>query len=129
MLRLGIYPSLRLTEGVTAYASASYFHKQRDRFTLTPDISVPPELGGPVSVSDLEEGTQWRSLSFGGGVYYRMVRGQHERSLPIEAGVDYRAVFSGSGGLAPKTASVNFFLRLYLRLFGGPPEEPSEEQP
>ncbi len=127
ILRVGVYPSLRLSEGFTAYGSATFLHKSADAFTLTGALDVPPSLGGPVSAADLERNTSWRSLSFGGGIYLRMDRGAVEPKLPIEGGVDYRSAFSGSGGLTPKTTTVNFFLRLYWRLWGGPP--PAEEAP
>ena len=127
MIRVGLYPSLRLSGGFTAYASASYFYKRADKFTLTTPLDVPPSLGGPVSAADLAANTTHQSLFFGAGLYYRMDRGRHEAKLPIEAGLDYRTAFSGTGGRTPKTTTVNFFLRLYWRLWGGPP--PAEEDP
>ena len=121
MFRVGIYPSLRLSRGFTAYASASYFYKLADKFTLITPLDVPPSLGGPVSAADLAANTTYQSLFFGAGLYYRMDRAQHEPKLPIEAGLDYRTAFAGTGGLTPKTTTVNFFLRVYWRLWGGPP--------
>jgi hypothetical protein len=129
ILRLGLYPSLRLSDGFTAYASVSYIAKTADRYELPGGFDVPVEAGGPVTASDLALGTDWYTLSFGAGVYYRSVRTQRTLSLPIEAGIDYRSAFRGSGGLAPKTASVNIFLRLYWRLFGGAAPQPASVDP
>jgi hypothetical protein len=66
------------------------------------------------------------SMSFGGGIAYHAVR---TSGLPVEAGVDYRAVFSGSGGQTPKSTTLNFYLRLSWRIFGGGPAAPAGEPP
>jgi len=131
MFRIGLYPALRLSSGFTAYMSASYFYKLADKFTLTTPLDVPPSLGGPVSAADLAVNTTYQSLFLGAGLYYRMDRGRHIAKLPIEAGLDYRTAFGGTGGRTPKTTTVNFFLRLYWRLWGGPPaeEDPEAEEP
>ncbi|HEX9692069.1 MAG TPA: hypothetical protein VGA22_08225 [Gemmatimonadales bacterium] len=129
ILRLGLYPSLRLSDGFTAYASASYLKKTADRYVLPSGFDVPLEAGGPVTAADLSLGTDWHTLSFGAGVYYRSVGARGSTALPVEAGIDYRSAFRGSGGLAPKTSTVNIFLRLYWRLFGGPPAAETSTDP
>ncbi len=68
--------------------------------------------------SELGFETAMRRLSLGGGLYYHQERGQRGATLPVQAGVDYRAAFSGSGGLTPMSSSVNFYLRLFFRLLG-----------
>jgi hypothetical protein len=127
-LRLGIYPALRLSSAFTVYGSVTYYRKEVDRFSLDGGFSVPP---GQIQteVSDLEFETSMRSVSVGAGIYYRATQGRDGPKLPIEAGIDYRSAFSGSGGLTPKTTSLYLFLRLYWRLWGGGGEEPATSQP
>jgi hypothetical protein len=111
----GLYPSVRLTEGFTAYGSVRYFRKGVDRFSVV----NPPEAAVPAPASNLlEQETAMRSWSFGGGVHYYST-GRGGTALPLQAGIDYRAAFSGSGGLTPKDVRVYFYLRLYRRVFGG----------
>ncbi len=111
VLHVGVYPSLRLAPAFIAYGSATYLRRSADRVTLAGAAG-----GGALDATALEFETSMEMTSFGGGIAYHAVRGS---GLPVEAGVDYRAVFSGSGGQAPKSASVNFYLRLSWRLFGG----------
>ncbi|NIN12231.1 MAG: hypothetical protein GTN78_24910 [Gemmatimonadales bacterium] len=114
VLVLSLFPSLKLNQAFSAYASAHYFHKSADRFAVA---------GSPVD--PLGDETQMRSLSFGGGIFYRALRGA---TLPIEAGIDYRAAFRGSGGLTPKGRTVKIYLRLFYQLFGGPEPEEAETE-
>ena len=69
-----------------------------------------------------------RALSFGAGIAYRADMTSTGRTLPIEAGLNYRSAFSGSGGQTPKASSMQLYLRLFYRLFGGEPEVVSGEQ-
>ncbi|MDH3459247.1 MAG: hypothetical protein OER90_20585, partial [Gemmatimonadota bacterium] len=64
-----------------------------------------------------------------GGVFYRAAEGRGGPALPIEAGIDYRAAFRGSGGLTPKAVSLNFYLRLFWRWFGGEDESSVDASP
>ena len=125
VFRFAIYPSVRLTEGFTAYGSAAYFRKQQDRFG--PEIPCPPSsdpcIPRPLPLNDE---TAMRTWSFGGGIHYHSV-GRTGNTLPIQAGIDYRAAFSGSGGLTPKDVRLNLYLRLYKRVFGGQDSDVSEE--
>ncbi|MGD2136498.1 MAG: hypothetical protein PVF27_10070 [Gemmatimonadales bacterium] len=114
-VRLGVYPSLRLNESFRAYFSARYFRKGSDRFTVPNGL---PSVTPAPTDDALEFETAMRSVSLGGGVHYRSVAGRRGPTLPIEAGIDYRAAFRGSGGQTPMDASVTVYLRLYYRLFG-----------
>lgn len=117
VFRFAVYPSLRLTEGFTAYGSASYFRKNADSFgpgvvcLQTGQVCPPdPRL--------LEQETAMRSWSFGAGIHYHN-EGRGGGALPLQAGIDYRAAFSGSGGMTPKDVRLHFYLRLYRRIFEG----------
>ncbi len=129
-LRLALYPALRLSRSFSAYASIYYYHKGRDAFFLDGGFTIPP---GQIQteVADLEFETTMSSLSVGAGIYYRSASGREESpKLPIEAGIDYRAAFSGSGGQTPKSSSLYFYLRLYWRLWGGGnAQEPTTSPP
>ncbi|MFQ6046882.1 MAG: hypothetical protein ACE5PT_11090 [Gemmatimonadales bacterium] len=115
VLRFAVYPSVRLTEGFTAYGSASYFRKGQDSYVLNLICLLPP---CPPSETLLEQETAMRSWSFGAGIHYHN-EGRGGSALPIQAGIDYRAAFSGSGGMTPKDVRLHFYLRLYKRVFGG----------
>jgi hypothetical protein len=117
-LRLGLYPALRLSQAFRVYGSVYYYRKGADGFSLEGGFTVPP---GQIQtdVSDLEFETSMSSVSVGGGIYYRATQGRDGPKLPIEAGIDYRAAFSGSGGQTPKSTSLYLYLRLYWRLWGG----------
>ena len=58
-----------------------------------------------------------QALSFGAGIAYRSDMTSTGRTLPVEAGFNYRWAFSGSGGLTPKANSVQLYVRLFYRLF------------
>lgn len=105
-LRLSAYPSIRLTERFRVFTTVAYYRKGADRFP-----------GNEV----LEELTAMERLSYGGGLWYRAPADAETGKLPLEAGLVYRAAFSGNGGLTPKTSGVEFSLRLYYRLWGAPP--------
>ena len=122
---ISAYPTLRLTPGFRTYGSIQYVHKGSDRFSGLGSLQV---LGGsvdPPTLADLELETSMKSLSVGGGIHFRST-GLKAGTLPIEAGMHYRAVFQGSGGLTPKATSLNFYLRLFFRLLGGEEEEEQE---
>lgn len=127
-LRLGLYPALRLSQAFTVYGSVYYYRKGSDGFSLDGGFTVPP---GQIqtAVSDLEFETSMRSVSVGAGIYYRSAQGRDGPKLPIEAGIDYRAAFSGSGGQTPKSTSLYLYLRLYWRLWGGGGEEVATSPP
>jgi hypothetical protein len=97
VLRLSAYPSLRLSDAFTAYGSVHYFRQG-------------PETDGA--------STRLETLSLGAGVHYSP-HGLPDQ-LPIQAGIDYRAAFRGEH--APKDVRLNFYLRLYYRIFGSEPE-------
>jgi hypothetical protein len=126
-LRASLYPSLRLSPSFTVYGTAAYYRRSADDVTLAGSASD----GQPLDASDLAFETSMSSWSFGGGIHYYN-RGRSDRGMPIEAGIDYRAAFSGNGGQTPKYGSVSFYLRLHWRLFGGieqPTEPPAPAQP
>lgn len=125
VLRVGLYPSLRLAPAFIAYGSATYLRRSADRVTLAGTSG-----SATLDPTALEFETSMETMSFGGGIAYHAVR---RSGLPVEAGVDYRAVFSGSGGQTPKRTTLNFYLRLSWRFFGGgsqtPPAAPPAQQP
>jgi hypothetical protein len=127
-LRLGLYPALRLSQTFRVYGSVYYFRKGADGFSLDGGFTVPP---GQIQtdVSDLEFETSMSRVSVGAGIYYRATQGRDGPKLPIEAGIDYRSAFSGSGGQTPKSTSVSLYLRLYWRLWGGGSEEVATSPP
>jgi hypothetical protein len=97
------------------FGSVSYYHKAADSFDIAslPSTSATP----PSSADPLESETEMRAWSFGGGIAYRSDLSTSGRILPIEAGLNYRAAFSGAGGLTPKTSSMQLYLRLFYDLF------------
>jgi hypothetical protein len=120
-LRASVYPSLRLSPSFTVYGTAAYYRRSADNYALAGN----PSDGQPLDASELAFETSMSSWSFGAGIHYYS-RGRTGRGMPIEAGIDYRAAFSGNGGQTPKYASVSFYLRLHWRLLGGTaqPAEP-----
>ncbi len=115
IMQLSVFPALRLSPSFTAYFSGHYVRRASDRFALAPDAPATVV----VNPDDLARETAQQMLSFGGGVYFRPPSGRGGRGLPVEAGIDYRAAFRGDGGLTPKTRTLNFYARLFYRLFGG----------
>ncbi|MFQ5550101.1 MAG: hypothetical protein ACE5FJ_02560 [Gemmatimonadales bacterium] len=116
IFQFSFHPWLRLGEGVRAYTSVSYYHKGSDVWSAAnglPTLSL-------ATAEDLGLESSNTSWSFGGGLSYRSTRSGRDRpELPIEAGLSYLSVFSGSGGLTPKFNRLNLYLRLYYRIFGG----------
>lgn len=121
LLVVSAHPGVRLSDAFTAYGSVHYARKGADRITPDEPATVPP-----ADVAAIAALTDFRLFSYGGGVYYRSAR--DAAVLPIEAGIDYRAAFSGSDGWVPQAIRLNFFLRLYWRVFGGGGERVSGEQ-
>ncbi len=122
VFRAALYPSLTLSEGFRVYASAYYWRKAQDRYSLAPGVDPLPITPSPDEVA---RGTAGRSLSLGGGIAYRAVRVRRdsvatETGLPVEAGLSYQVAFSGSDGLVPKSTMLQLYLRLAHRLFGKP---------
>lgn len=119
VLHLSAYPSVRLSEAFTAYGAVHYFHKGADTYTRVDGdpvfITVPASWYYPASA--LGALSKFEQVSFGAGIHYdaQGVQGQY---LPIQAGIDYRAAFRGTGGLTPKDVRLSFYIRLYYRLFG-----------
>jgi hypothetical protein len=118
VFRASAYPSLRLSRALRVYLAAHYLKKLRDEVTLVGDGPAPSGFPGAEPVEALEQETEMEILHLGGGVYFRADRDARGPRLPIEAGIDYRTAFDGRGGQAPKATRVNFFLRLYWRLWG-----------
>ena len=106
ILRLSIWPALRLTDELRVMMTGDWQRRGDDRVTDASGTSIPA----------LELETGGRSLAIGGGLWYRSVQGRHGRALPIEAGLVYRTVFTGSGGMTPVTRRLDFGLRLYYKL-------------
>jgi hypothetical protein len=104
-----------LSPAFSVFGSAMYYRKGSDAY------------GGPAGAEILSSETVMETLSFGGGIAYRAASNQRTATLPIEAGLNYHAAFSGSGGFTPKTSGLNLYLRLYYRLFGPRPQ--AEPQP
>ena len=115
ILTFGAYPTLHLHPAFRIYGAVSFFRKSADSYGGGSGASA-------ASVLAVESGMT--SLSYGAGLAYRSTRNRGAAALPIEAGLAYRAVFSGSGGFTPKGVSINLYLRLFYRLFGGAPREP-----
>lgn len=110
VVQASLFPALRLSPAFTAYASAHVLSKAADTYELA-------DGGDPgLDAAVLGEGSAAKSLSFGGGIYYRpRPTPQH---LPVEAGIDYRAAFHGEGRWTPVTRTVNFYLRVFFRVSG-----------
>jgi hypothetical protein len=124
---VGLYPTVYLSRALVAYGSAYYYYKTTDRFALTGSYSLPPDQL-PTDIADLEFETSQETLSFGAGIHYFSTQGRHTTKLPIEAGIDYRTAFQGTGGMTPKSSRLTFYLRLYLRLWGrGGEDQPLQE--
>ncbi len=113
VIRFSAYPTIRLSSAFRVFGSVHYFRKGRDSFSY-PGSSP----AGAVDPAPLEVETEMRALSYGGGIAYRSDQTSRGRTLPIEAGLNYRAAFSGSGGLTPKTNSMQLYLRLFFQAFG-----------
>jgi hypothetical protein len=103
--QLSVWPGLRLTEGLRVSMTADWYRRGADRVTLN---------GAPVPALEVE--TAQSALAFGGGLWYRSERGRRAAGLPIEAGLVYRSVFTGSGGRTPRSRQLDFGLRLYYGL-------------
>lgn len=118
MFRVSAFPWMALSDGFTVYASASYYRKNSDTYTGPRQLTVLPTLDPSLLALESSQ----TSVTFGGGIAYRGTRSgaSADTELPIEAGVSYRSVFSGSGGLTPKFNTLNIYLKLYYRLFGDP---------
>ena len=113
VIRFSAYPTIRLSSVFRVFGSVHYFRKGRDSFSY-PGSSP----AGALDLALLEVETEMRALSYGGGIAYRSDQTSRGRALPIEAGLNYRAAFSGSGGLTPKTNSMQLYLRLFFQAFG-----------
>jgi hypothetical protein len=127
-LRATIYPSIRLSRSFTVYGSAGYYRRGADAYTIVSQ----PEGSSPVNADDLAFQTALSSWRFGGGIHYYAIEGRRGAGLPIEAGIDFHSVFSGTGGQAPKSSGVYFYLRLHWGLFNkgaapAPPPQPTED--
>lgn len=118
VLEAGVYPTVRLSQAFRAYLSAYYRRQFEDRYSLPSGVTLPTSAPGAVPVAALAQESAMEAISLGGGVYYRSVTDRRGLTLPIEAGIDYRTAWDGSGGLTPKPTRVNFYLRLYYRLWG-----------
>ena len=124
----GLYPTIYLSRSFVAYGSAYYYYKPTDRFDLTGSYSLPDDQL-PTDITGLEFETSRETLSFGAGIHYYSTEGRHTTKLPIEAGIDYRTAFQGTGGMTPKVSRLTFYLRLYLRLWGrGGEDRPIPEE-
>lgn len=124
-LRAAIYPSIRLSRSFTVYGSAGYYRRGADAYTLVSQ----PEGSIPVDPNDLAFQTELSTWRFGGGIHYYAVEGRGGPGMPIEAGIDFHSVFSGTGGQAPKSSGVHFYLRLHWGLFAKPAAPPPAPEP
>ncbi len=113
VIRFSAYPTIRLSSVFRVFGSVHYFRKGQDSFSY-PGSSP----AGALDLALLEVETEMRALSYGGGIAYRSDQTSRGQTLPIEAGLNYRAAFSGSGGLTPKTNSMQLYLRLFFQAFG-----------
>jgi hypothetical protein len=118
VVEAGVYPTVQLSRAFRAYLSVYYRRKFEDSYTLPSGVILPTSAPGAVPVEALAQESAMEAISLGGGVYYRSVTDRRGLTLPIEAGIDYRTAWDGSGGLTPKPTRVNFYLRLYYRLWG-----------
>jgi hypothetical protein len=124
VVQFSVHPGIRLNQAIRAYATAYYFSKGADSFSLAAGQNLPagPWLEPPAP-QQMSEGTAWRALYLGGGIHYRQdQRAGGTRGLPVEAGFHYQTAFSGSDR-TPKSTMLNIYLRLYYRLWGTAPPE------
>jgi hypothetical protein len=120
VLEVGVFPTLRLTDALGVYGAASYRRKSADAYTYPSGGAAPtaPD-GSPIDPSVLAFESALEQVAFGAGIAYRAVSDRRGPTLPVEAGIDYQAVFWGSGGQVFKTTRLGFYLRLFYRVFGG----------
>lgn len=114
VLTLSAFPTIRLSDVFRVFGSVHYYRKAKDVYSLAgsdPNGTLP-------DVAMLAAESERQALSFGGGIAYRSDRTSTGRALPIEAGLNYRSAFSGSGGLTPKANSMQLYLRLFFRMTG-----------
>ncbi|MSR07672.1 MAG: hypothetical protein EXR93_11485 [Gemmatimonadetes bacterium] len=104
-ISLSAFPGIRLSEAFRVYAGATYYRKGADRYSGTPNAD------------SIGVRTEVQATSFTGGIQYRSVGGA--KKLPVEAGLTYSAVYTGSGGFVPKATTLTMYLRFYYRLWGG----------
>lgn len=104
-LVLSAFPGIRLNDAFRVYGGGTYYRKGADRYT------------GGINAEVLNARTAMETMSFGGGIQYRSVGGA--RQLPVEAGLTYSAVYTGSGGFTPKATMLTMYLRFYYWLWGG----------
>ena len=125
--RVAAFPAVRLAPGFAAFGAVDYYWKDKDRFSWIEDPAWPE---GSPTLQELEFETNGTQLNLGGGLSYRSL-GRRPGTLPIEAGLMYQVSYRGKGGLTPKVRGMNFYLRLFFRLFGERPtgnEEPSDPE-
>lgn len=103
-LYLSAFPGIRLNDAFRVYAGGTYYHKGADRYSGTADAD------------SIGIRTEMQATSFTGGIQYRSVGGAEK--LPVEAGLTYSAVYTGSGGFTPKATTLTMYLRFYYRLWG-----------
>jgi hypothetical protein len=122
VFRVAAFPAVSLAPGFVAFASIDYYHKGPDKYSW---IEQPPLSEGGPSVEELEFETRGAQLNIGGGLNFRST-GRRPGTLPLEAGVMYQVSYQGSGGQVPNVRGINFYLRLFFRLFG---ERPGATEP
>lgn len=125
IIRLSAYPTLRLADGFSVFGSVTYYQKAEDSYSHPGATPTDPML---TDLSPLAVKSKQTMLSLGGGIAYRSVRDASRQKLPIEAGLNYRAAFSGTGGLTPKMNTMQVYLRLFYRIFGNPVPEDTPQQ-
>ena len=109
IIQLNAYPFINLSDGFRVFGSMSYFQKGNDSYESAGIVD-----SDPWTVRSLEQKTEMRVLSFGGGIAYRAERTMTERTLPIEAGLSISSAFTGSGGLTPRGSRTIIYLRLFF---------------
>ena len=97
-----------LTDEMAIALDVRTFSKRPDTYeSLVADEGVP----SPLDVELLELETEQNVLEAGVGIVYSTLRSG--RGRPMEARFLFRRSVSGSGGLTPKTARIEFGLRLF----------------
>ena len=105
-------PLYRVSPYFGAGLTVAYYRQQRDQYTFrTPQDSVAlaTQMGGPVDLSVLEDGTAIRLTRLGFAVTYAGPR--------LEGGLSVERTISGVGGRVPVATQFRIVMRQTILLF------------
>ncbi len=115
-----VAPVWRMDDAFSVRLSYSYYNQAATHYSYV-NQGDSARVGLPASVLDQE--TQQKLSRIGGGVTFstvdRWLAGT--ASVPYSVTVSYENTVWGRGGRVPQASLFRIQLRLYLRLFGGPP--------